>query len=290
MVYSYGHRNVQGLAWDAEKRLWASEFGQDTWDELNLIEPGGNYGWPEVEGKDGEDGFVDPVAQWKTSEASPERYRVRRGLDLDGGAAGRAALAHPAVRRPRTRNLWPTPQSFLNETVRPAAHRGRAGGDRLWLVTSNTDGRGDAEAGRRQDPAGRAGGRRYRPPAPRPAPCPAAHHVGGSTTVFNFFEELFAPGRKHAADEQKTAGAEPGGRRRRRSGPRPDRPRLRQGDGPGCRSRSRAPPGTASGTCGTAPLEQDAVLTPRTRLVTEPVDGREARGGGDDGHDRPPER
>jgi glucose/arabinose dehydrogenase len=76
-VYSYGHRNVEGLAWDADGRLYASEFGLNTWDEVNRIEAGENYGSPEVEGKGGEDeGYVDPITVWPTSQASPSGAEV----------------------------------------------------------------------------------------------------------------------------------------------------------------------------------------------------------------------
>ncbi|WP_328322158.1 PQQ-dependent sugar dehydrogenase [Streptomyces sp. NBC_00388] len=143
VVYSYGHRNVQGLAWDAAGRLWADEFGQDTWDELNLIRPGKNYGWPEAEGKAGRAGFTDPVEQWKTADSSPS------GIAYAEGSVWMASL--------RGERLWRIPLDGGKPSARPQAFLqgkyGRlrtvvsAGGDRLWLVTSNTDSRGKPKAG-----------------------------------------------------------------------------------------------------------------------------------------------
>ncbi|CAL9529360.1 hypothetical protein SUDANB106_04023 [Streptomyces sp. enrichment culture] len=138
VVYSWGHRNVQGLAWDAEGRLWAAEFGQNTWDELNLIRPGGNYGWPEVEGEAGEEGFVDPVAQWRPADASPS------GIAVAEGSVWMASL--------RGERLWRVPLDGAKKVAEPQAflegEYGRLrtvvsdGGDGLWLVTSETDSRG----------------------------------------------------------------------------------------------------------------------------------------------------
>ncbi|MFE1945400.1 PQQ-dependent sugar dehydrogenase [Streptomyces massasporeus] len=142
-VYSYGHRNVQGLAWDGKQRLFASEFGQDTWDELNAIKPGDNYGWPEAEGRSDAEGFHNPIDQWTTAEASPS------GIAYAEGSIWMAGL--------RGKRLWRIPLNGTEASAEPQAflegEYGRlrtvvsAGGDRLWLVTSNTDGRGDPKGG-----------------------------------------------------------------------------------------------------------------------------------------------
>ncbi|MFI1781319.1 PQQ-dependent sugar dehydrogenase [Streptomyces rubiginosohelvolus] len=146
VVYSYGHRNVQGLAWDAEKRLWAAEFGQNTWDELNLIEPGGNYGWPEVEGREGEDGFIDPVEQWKTSEASPSGIAYAEGSIWMAGLRGERLWRIPLSGEKAGEPLA-APQAFLEEEHGRLRTVVSAGSDRLWLLTSNTDGRGTEQDG-----------------------------------------------------------------------------------------------------------------------------------------------
>jgi glucose/arabinose dehydrogenase len=140
LVWSMGHRNVQGLAWDPRGRLWATEFGQDTFDEVNLIEPGGNYGWPEVEGAGDDPAYVDPVVTWSTDEASPS------GLAIAGETLYVGAL--------RGERLWTIPMSG-DGLGRPAAvldgQYGRlrnvhvAPDGSLWITTSNRDGRGDPD-------------------------------------------------------------------------------------------------------------------------------------------------
>ncbi|WP_416529944.1 PQQ-dependent sugar dehydrogenase [Streptomyces coelicoflavus] len=140
-VYSYGHRNVQGLAWDDKQRLFASEFGQDTWDELNAIKPGDNYGWPEAEGRGGGSGFHDPLAQWHTDEASPSGIAYAEGSVWMAGLRGERLWRIPL----KGTEASAEPQAFLEGEYGRLRTVAPAGGDKLWLVTSNTDGRGDAK-------------------------------------------------------------------------------------------------------------------------------------------------
>jgi glucose/arabinose dehydrogenase len=142
-VWTYGHRNVQGIAWSANGQMWASEFGQDTWDELNVITPGSNYGWPRVEGIAGQSGFVDPVRQWRTDQASPSGICI--GPD---GSVLMAAL--------RGESLWKIPVNGDASTGEPQrlldGQYGRLrdvflGPDgNVWIITSNTS-RGEPRDG-----------------------------------------------------------------------------------------------------------------------------------------------
>ncbi|MEU6329337.1 PQQ-dependent sugar dehydrogenase [Streptomyces sp. NPDC047049] len=147
VVYDYGHRNVQGLAWDDDKRLWASEFGQNTWDELNLIEPGKNYGWPEVEGKGkrraARSVFTDPVEVWRTADASPS------GIAYAKGSIWMASLRGERLWRIPLNGTKPVaaPQAFLKGTYGRLRTVVAADDGALWLVTSNTDGRGTPHKG-----------------------------------------------------------------------------------------------------------------------------------------------
>jgi glucose/arabinose dehydrogenase len=134
-VYSYGHRNVQGLAWDASGQLYAAEFGQNRYDELNRIEAGRNYGWPDVEGTGDDPAFVNPVATWATSDASPS------GLAIWDGRAYLACLRGTKLYRI---NLDGTgAQHLLSGEYGRLRAVAVAPDGTLWVSTSNKDGRGD---------------------------------------------------------------------------------------------------------------------------------------------------
>ncbi|WP_104178940.1 sorbosone dehydrogenase family protein [Arthrobacter sp. B0490] len=124
-VYSLGHRNVQGLAWDSAGRLWASEFGPEVDDELNLVTPGGNYGWPEVTGAPGDARYIDAQVVWpSTAASSPSGMAILADVAYIGGLRGQ--------------RLWQVP--LRDGTAgEPVSHFDGEYG-RLRDVTAGTDG------------------------------------------------------------------------------------------------------------------------------------------------------
>ena len=135
-VFSKGHRNVQGLAFDATGRLLATEFGQNTFDEVNVLTRGANYGWPDVEGEGSGGGrYTEPIVVWDTSEASPS------GADVVGDHLYVAAL--------RGERLWQVPlaggppRALLEDDYGRLRAAEAAPDGSLWVLTSNRDGRGD---------------------------------------------------------------------------------------------------------------------------------------------------
>ena len=137
VVFSRGHRNVQGLAFDKTGQPYAVEFGQNRFDEVNRIRQGSNGGWPEVEGAgDGGGRFLSPITTWEPSEASPS------GAAIVGDTLYVAAL--------RGKRLWAVPLADPgNPTAMYEGEYGRlraaaaAPDGSLWVLTSNRDGRGD---------------------------------------------------------------------------------------------------------------------------------------------------
>jgi glucose/arabinose dehydrogenase len=137
-VWSLGHRDPQGLAWDSRGRLYAAEFGEDAWDELNLIKRGGNYGWPVHEGIGDDPGFVDPITVWSPSAASPS------GIAIAGHHVYVACLRGERLYRVGLDGRTPTP--LLVGAYGRLRTVERAPDGSLWLLTSNRDGRGEATA------------------------------------------------------------------------------------------------------------------------------------------------
>lgn len=145
-VWSWGHRNPQGLAWDDSGELWATEHGrsgvQSGLDELNIIEAGNNYGWPTIEGDERQEGLVGPV-----------RHSGANDTWAPAGAAWwEGSLFFAGL---RGQSLYEA-QVNGNDVALQAHLRGQLGRMRavavgpdgaLYVSTSNQDGRGEVQTG-----------------------------------------------------------------------------------------------------------------------------------------------
>jgi glucose/arabinose dehydrogenase len=134
-VYSYGHRNIEGLAFDSRGRLWEAELGNSLMDELNLIQPGRNYGWPACEataGSCGDPTFVAPVQTWPVAAASPS------GLTIVHDTLYMAALRGTRLfRMTITGRTTTAPQAYFTGTYGRLRTVEKAPDGGLWLTTSN---------------------------------------------------------------------------------------------------------------------------------------------------------
>jgi glucose/arabinose dehydrogenase len=138
-TWSYGHRNIEGLALDAQHRLWATEFGAQATDELNLISKGRNYGWPTVEGESRSRRFVSPKAVWSpTSTCSPAGLAITRSTAFVGALRGQCLFAVPLQGENAGR-----PRAYFAEDFGRIRNVVVTPDGALWMTTSNTDGRVD---------------------------------------------------------------------------------------------------------------------------------------------------
>lgn len=143
-VFSYGHRNPQGLAFDNQGRLWATEHGrsgiQSGLDELNLIEKGKNYGWPVIAGDEKREGMVSPVIQSGPNKTwAPSGAVFYNGKIFFAGLRGEALYEYDISKK--TLKEYFRGQFGRLRTI-TVSEKGE-----IYLLTNNTDGRGNPRTG-----------------------------------------------------------------------------------------------------------------------------------------------
>ncbi len=146
-VYSYGHRNVQGLAWDSSGALWATEHGpsgsQSGFDEINLIEKGKNYGWPTIKGTQSQSGMVTPIQQSGASDTwAPGGIAIIKDRLFFGGLRGQSLFEF----KKKGTSLSQFTAHLRGQFGRIRAVEVGPSGD-LYISTSNRDGRGTVKTG-----------------------------------------------------------------------------------------------------------------------------------------------
>jgi aldose sugar dehydrogenase len=134
-IYSYGHRNPQGIDW-INGQLWSSEHGARALDEINRIEAGRNYGWPEIEGDQRREGMETPVVHSGRDTWAPGGLVHHQGLVYFTGLRGGALYVFdPDDREAGVREYFKNEYGRLREII--------VGPDgMLYVTTSNRDGRG----------------------------------------------------------------------------------------------------------------------------------------------------
>jgi glucose/arabinose dehydrogenase len=142
-VYSYGHRNIQGIAWDSADRLWATEHGRSGirsgFDEVNLIEKGANYGWPVIEGDAAQANMRSPVSHsGSTTTWAPAGATIHDDSLLFTGLRGQALYQMSLD----TNEIM---EHFTNQFGRLRTVMIGPDG-KLYLLTNNRDGRGNPQA------------------------------------------------------------------------------------------------------------------------------------------------
>lgn len=144
-VYTLGHRNPQGLAWDDQGRLWATEHGPSARDELNLIEAGNNYGWPEITGDDTASGMESPVIHSDSQTWAPSGAAYLNGSVFFAGLRGESLYEVPITQNAEIDIA--EMQSHLNGEFGRLRDVVVGPDGNLYVLTSNLDGRGQPVSG-----------------------------------------------------------------------------------------------------------------------------------------------
>lgn len=147
-VYSYGHRNPQGIDWDNQNRLWSTEHGPSVIetgkDEINLISIGSNYGWPIISGNETQTNMIPPVIQSGSENTwAPGGMAIYNDTLFFAGLKGES-LFSATIEKNQLTNLS---KHFYKEFGRIRNIKIDPDNEWLYLLTSNTDGRGDKKEG-----------------------------------------------------------------------------------------------------------------------------------------------
>jgi glucose/arabinose dehydrogenase len=131
-VYSYGHRNPQGLTWDEQGTLYSSEHGQIAHDEINKIEPGQNYGWPVIQGDEMAKGMKAPLFHSGSETWAPSGMSYHQGTLYVAALSGSRIMAFDL-------------QKMTNKPIFNSGGRMRdtfIENHHLYFISNNRDGRG----------------------------------------------------------------------------------------------------------------------------------------------------